>query len=170
MQITSKITKLQLRNPFKISRRETDPFPETIYVEIDGSIDITGLKFVRENSSLPIIADESVKRASDIPRLSGVVDGINIKLVKCGGLLEALRMIHVARAHGLLVIVGCMIESSLGITAAAHLSPLVDYADLDGNLLIENDPFPGVTLKNGKLMLADRPGIGVVKTKSNTVE
>ncbi len=126
--------------------------------------DIAGLKFVRENSSLPIIADESVKRASDIPRLSGVVDGINIKLVKCGGLLEALQMIHVARAHGLLVMIGCMIESSLGITAAAHLSPLVDYADLDGNLLIENDPFSGVTLKNGKLMLPDRPGIGVVKT------
>ncbi len=127
--------------------------------------DIAGLKFVRENSALPIIADESVKRASDIPRLSGAVDGINIKLVKCGGLLEAMRMIHVARAHGLHVMIGCMIESSLGITAAAHLSPLVDYADLDGNLLIKNDPFSGVTLNNGKLMLSDRPGIGVVKTQ-----
>ncbi|MYI93645.1 dipeptide epimerase, partial [Candidatus Poribacteria bacterium] len=126
--------------------------------------DIAGLKFVRENSALPIIADESVKRASDIPRLSGAVDGINIKLVKCGGLLEAVRMIHVARAHGLRVMIGCMIESSLGITAAAHLSPLVDYADLDGNLLIKNDPFSGVTLNNGKLILPERPGIGVVKT------
>lgn len=127
-------------------------------------VDIAGLKFVRENSALPIIADESVKRASDIPRLSGAVDGINIKLVKCGGLLEAIRMIHVARAHGLRVMIGCMIESSLGITAAAHLSPLVDYADLDGNLLIKNDPFSGVTLNSGKLMLPDKPGIGVVKT------
>ena len=126
--------------------------------------DIAGLKFVRENSALPIIADESVKRASDIPRLSGAVDGINIKLVKCGGLLEAMRMIHVARAHGLRVMIGCMIESSLGITSAAHLSPLVDYADLDGNLLIKNDPFSGVTLDNGRLILPDRPGIGVVET------
>ena len=126
--------------------------------------DIAGLKFVRENSTLPIIADESVKRATDIPKLSGAVDGINIKLVKCGGLLEALRMIHLARANGLLVMIGCMIESSLGITAAAHLSPLVDYADLDGNLLIKNDPFLGVTLDNGRLILPDKPGIGVVKT------
>ena len=123
--------------------------------------DIVGLRFVRENSKLPIIADESVKRASDIPKLLGAVDGINIKLVKCGGLLEALRMIHVARAHGLLVMLGCMIESSIGITAAAHLSPLVDYADLDGNLLIDNDPYNGVTLDQGKLILPDFPGIGI---------
>ncbi len=126
--------------------------------------DIAGLKYVREHSELPIIADESVKRASDIPGLAEAVDGINIKLVKCGGLLEALRMIHVARAHGLLVMLGCMIESSLGITAAAHLTPLVDYADLDGNLLISNDPYTGVTLDNGKLILPDRPGIGVLTT------
>ena len=124
--------------------------------------DLAGLKFVRENSDLPIIADESVKRASDIPALVGCVDGINIKLVKCGGLLEARRMIHVARAHGLLVMIGCMIESSLGITAAAHLTPLVDYADLDGNLLITNDPYTGVTLDNGKLILPKHPGIGVM--------
>jgi len=124
--------------------------------------DISGLKFVHEHSELPIIADESVKRASDIPALAGSVDGINIKLVKCGGLLEALRMIHVARAHGLLVMLGCMIESSLGITAAAHLTPLVDYADLDGNLLISNDPYTGVTLDNGKLLLSELPGIGVL--------
>ena len=123
--------------------------------------DLEGLRFVRENSALPIIADESVKRATDIPALVGCVDGINIKLVKCGGLLEARRMIHVARAHGLSVMIGCMIESSLGITAAAHLTPLVDYADLDGNLLITNDPYKGVTLDNGKLVLPERPGIGV---------
>ena len=123
--------------------------------------DLAGLKFVRENSELPVIADESVKRTSDIPALVGCFDGINIKLVKCGGLLEAHRMIHVARAHGLLVMIGCMIESSLGITAAAHLTPLVDYADLDGNLLITNDPYTGVTLNNGKLILPKLPGIGV---------
>lgn len=123
--------------------------------------DIVGLRFIRENSKLPIIADESVKRASDIPKLLGAVDGINIKIVKCGGLLEALRMINVARAHGLLVMLGCMIESSISITAAAHLSPLVDYADLDGNLLIDNDPYSGVTLDQGKLILPDFPGIGI---------
>lgn len=126
--------------------------------------DIAGLKYVREYSELPIIADESAKRASDIPALAEAVDGINIKLVKCGGILEALRMIHVARAHGLLVMLGCMIESSLGITAASHLTPLVDYADLDGNLLILNDPYIGVTLDKGKLILPDRPGIGVLTT------
>ena len=124
--------------------------------------DLAGLKFVREHSALPIIADESVKRASDIPTLAECVDGINIKLVKCGGLLEAYRMINVARAHGLQVMIGCMIESSLGITAAAHLTPLVDYADLDGNLLIANDPYTGVTLDEGKLILPNRPGIGVI--------
>ena len=123
--------------------------------------DLGGLKFVREHTELPIIADESIKRAADIPALAECVDGINIKLVKCGGLLEARRMIHVARAHGLLVMLGCMIESSLGITAAAHLTPLVDYADLDGNLLIANDPYTGVTLDKGKLILPKRPGIGV---------
>ena len=125
--------------------------------------DLAGLKFVREHSELPIIADESVKRASDIPMLAECVDGINIKLVKCGGLLEAHRMIHVARTHGLRVMIGCMIESSLGITAAAHLTPLVDYADLDGNLLIVNDPYTGVTLDKGKLILPERPGIGVTE-------
>ena len=125
--------------------------------------DLAGLKFVRDHSELPIIADESVKRASDIPMLAECVDGINIKLVKCGGLLEAHRMIHVARTHGLRVMIGCMIESSLGITAAAHLTPLVDYADLDGNLLIVNDPYIGVTLDKGKLILPEHPGIGVTE-------
>ena len=124
--------------------------------------DLVGLKFVREHSELPIIADESVKRASDIPALAECVDGINIKLVKCGGLLEAYRMISVARAHGLSVMLGCMIESSLGITAAAHLTPLVDYADLDGHLLIANDPYTGVSLDKGKLILPNRPGIGSI--------
>ena len=128
--------------------------------------DLAGLKFVREHSELPIIADESVKRASDIPALAECVDGINIKLVKCGGLLEARRMINVARAHGLSIMLGCMIESSLSITAAAHLTPLVDYADLDGNLLIANDPYTGVTLDEGKLILPKHPGIGVTQDHS----
>jgi L-Ala-D/L-Glu epimerase / N-acetyl-D-glutamate racemase len=116
---------------------------------------------LRRRSPLPFYADESVHRARDIPRLAGAFDGINIKLMKCGGLAEALRMIAVARALDMKVMLGCMIESSLGITAAAHLSPLADTADLDGNLLIENDPFVGATVKEGRLVLPDGPGLGV---------
>ena len=83
--------------------------------------------------------------------------------MKCGGLRHALKMIHVARAHNLSIMLGCMIESSLAITAAAHLTPLVDYADLDGNLLIENDPYEGVRVEQGKLVLPDEAGLGVRK-------
>jgi L-alanine-DL-glutamate epimerase-like enolase superfamily enzyme len=117
---------------------------------------------LRRRSPIPFYADESVHRAADIPRLAGAFDGINIKLMKCGGLAEALRMIAVARAHGMKIMLGCMIESSLAITAAAHISPLVDTADLDGNLLVANDPFEGATVKHGRLALPDRPGLGVV--------
>jgi L-alanine-DL-glutamate epimerase-like enolase superfamily enzyme len=116
---------------------------------------------LRRRSPLPFYADESVHRASDIPRLAGAFDGINIKLMKCGGLAEALRMIAVARALGMKVMLGCMIESSLAITAAAHISPLVDTADLDGNLLIDNDPFVGATVEAGRIVLPDSPGLGV---------
>ncbi|MGH2493307.1 MAG: dipeptide epimerase [Ktedonobacteraceae bacterium] len=123
--------------------------------------DLEGLRLVRENVPLPIIADESCVTVDDIPRVASCVDGINIKLMKCGGLRHALKMIHVARAHHLRIMIGCMIESSLAITAAAHLTPLVDYADLDGHLLIDNDPYEGVTAVNGKLVLPDRPGLGV---------
>ena len=142
--------------------RELAPYGVELIEQPTQPDDLEGLKFVREHSELPIFADESVKRAADIPSLVGCVDGVNIKLVKCGGLLEALRIIHIARAHGLQVMIGCMIESSLGITAAAHLTPLVDYADLDGHLLVANDPYRGVTLEKGKLILPDLPGIGVV--------
>lgn len=123
--------------------------------------DLAGLKLVRENVPLPIIADESCVTVEDIPRVAECVDGINIKLMKCGGLRHALKMIHVARAHNLRVMIGCMIESSLAITAAAHLTPLVDYADLDGHLLIDNDPYMGVDVLNGKLLLPEGPGLGV---------
>jgi L-alanine-DL-glutamate epimerase-like enolase superfamily enzyme len=123
--------------------------------------DIEGLRFVREHVSLPVIADESCVTVDDIPGLVGVVDGINIKLMKCGGIHHALKMIHAARAHHLKVMLGCMIESSLAITAAAHLSPLVDYADLDGHLLVSDDAFEGVKVEHGKLILPDRAGLGV---------
>jgi L-alanine-DL-glutamate epimerase-like enolase superfamily enzyme len=125
--------------------------------------DLDGLRFIRERSSLPIIADESCLVASDIPRLAGVVDGINIKLAKCGGLREALRMVAVARAHDMLVMAGCMIESSLGITAAAHFAPLLDCADYDGHALISNDPYVGATIDGGVIRLPDRPGLGVLE-------
>lgn len=123
--------------------------------------DLEGLRYIRDRVKVPIIVDESVRRAEDIPRLVGYVDGINIKLMKSGGLREALRMIHVARAHGLRVMLGSMIESSLANTAAAHLAALVDYVDLDGHLLIENDPFRGLRVDRGRLVLPDRPGLGV---------
>jgi len=116
---------------------------------------------LRRRSPLPFFADESVHTAADIPRLAGAFDGINVKLMKCGGLQEALRMIAVARAHGMQVMLGCMIESSVAITAAAHLSPLVDHADLDGALLLAEDPFQGAEMERGRLLPPDAPGLGV---------
>ena len=123
--------------------------------------DIDGLGLIRRQASLPIIADESCLVAADIPRLVGNVDGINIKLAKCGSLREALRMIHVARANNMMVMVGCMIESSLAITAAAHVTPLVDIVDLDGAALLANDPFVGATITGGQVTLPEGPGLGV---------
>jgi L-alanine-DL-glutamate epimerase-like enolase superfamily enzyme len=119
------------------------------------------MRELKKISPLPLFADESVGRAEDIPKLAEGFDGINIKLMKCGGLGEALRMIHVARAHGMKVMLGCMVESSLAITAAAHIAPLVDHADLDGNLLITNDPWIGAELHDGRLVLPSEPGLGV---------
>lgn len=118
--------------------------------------------WLRERSPLPLVADESVQRLADVPKAHGVFDGINIKLMKCTGLREAHRMITLARALGLKVMLGCMTETSCAISAAAQLSPLVDWADLDGALLIRNDPFDGATIVDGKVTLPDRPGIGVV--------
>jgi L-alanine-DL-glutamate epimerase-like enolase superfamily enzyme len=123
--------------------------------------DHESLRRVTEAGPLPILADESCQTLSDIPRLAGVVSGINIKLCKCGGIREALRMIHAARACGLKTMLGCMIESTLGIAAAAQLAPLVDYADLDGHLLITDDPYEGLDVVDGQLILADAPGLGV---------
>ncbi len=118
-------------------------------------------RWVRSRVHIPIIADEACLHPADIPRLADAYDGVNIKLMKCGGILEAFRMIQIARSLGLKTMLGCMIESSIGVTAAAHLSPLVDYADLDGNLLIANDPYSGVLVREGKLILPDRSGLGL---------
>ncbi len=117
--------------------------------------------WLRERSPLPIIADEAFQRLPDIVRFKGVYDGINIKLMKSTGLHEAYKMITVARALDMKVMIGCMTETSCAVTAAANLSPLVDFADLDGNLLIANDRFKGMTVENGKITLHDIPGIGV---------
>ena len=119
------------------------------------------LREVRESVDIPVIADESSVVPADVPKLFGCVDGINIKLSKCGGIRRALKMIHTAKSAGLKVMLGCMIESSVSISAAAQLSPLVDFADLDGNLLIANDVAAGVRVEKGKLRLPDAPGLGV---------
>jgi L-Ala-D/L-Glu epimerase len=123
--------------------------------------DLEGLAFVRDQSPLPIVADESCVVAADVARLAGMVDGINIKLSKCGGMREALRMIATARAHGMLVMAGCMIETSLAITAAAHFAPLLDYADFDGAALLSDDPHIGATIDGGRISIPDEPGLGV---------
>ncbi len=118
--------------------------------------------WLTEHSPLPVFADESVQRLADVPALKGVYSGINIKLMKCTGMREGWRMAQLARALGMQVMVGCMTETSCGVSAAAQFSPYVDFADLDGNLLIANDRFDGVKVVDGRLSLPDRPGIGVV--------
>lgn len=123
------------------------------------------LRTLKRLSPLPVILDESVIEPKDVERCQDQGHGINIKLMKCGGITPALDMIEEARRLGLRVMLGCMLETSLGITAAAHLSPLVDYADLDGNLLIANDPFAGVVVQNSKLVLPDKPGLGVTRRR-----
>ncbi len=122
--------------------------------------DIEGLRFVRNRSRLPVFADESCLVASDVAKLAGAVDGINIKLAKCGSLREALRMVHTARALDMQVMAGCMIESSLGISAIAQVAPLLDSADFDGAALLSSDPFRGVTIAGGTIRLTDAPGLG----------
>jgi L-alanine-DL-glutamate epimerase-like enolase superfamily enzyme len=121
------------------------------------------LRTLKRLSPIPVILDESIVNPEDVVARRDQGHGINIKLMKCGGLTPALAMIEEARRADLKVMLGCMLESSLGITAAAHISPLVDYADLDGNLLVENDPFLGVTVHNSKLVLPDGPGLGVTR-------
>ncbi|MDZ7263945.1 MAG: dipeptide epimerase [candidate division KSB1 bacterium] len=123
--------------------------------------DLDGLKYVRERVSLPVFADESLRTSADLERLAGTVDGVNIKLMKCGGLSEALRMVHRAKALELQTMIGCFIESSVAITAAAHIAALFDYIDLDGSLLLKADPFRGVKIMEGKLVLPEAAGLGV---------
>ena len=122
------------------------------------------VRWVRKHVHLPLIADEAAVSARAIPGLVHAYDGVNVKLDKCGGIQQALRMIYVAKSLGMKTMLGCMVSSSVSVTAAAHLSPLVDYADLDGNLLIANDPYSGVKVEKGKLILPDGHGLGVKAT------
>lgn len=124
---------------------------------------VDDLAWLTERSPLPIIGDEGVQRLTDIKRAVGVYHGINIKLMKCTGMREAHKMLTLARALGMKVMIGCMTETSCAISAASHLSPMADWADLDGALLIKNDVFDGTKIIDGKVTLMDRPGIGVKK-------
>lgn len=124
--------------------------------------DLDTMAWLTQHSPLPTIADEGVQRLVDVPKLKGAYSGINIKLMKCTGLREAHKMLNVARALDMKVMIGCMTETSCGVSAAAQLSPMVDWADLDGNLLISNDPYKGVTVQNGKVILPNRSGIGII--------
>lgn len=128
--------------------------------------DIEGLKWLRQQlrnqgAYPPIFADENVKSARDVAAHHGAVDGVVIKLAKTGGIREALRAIHTARSLDMQVMIGCMVESSLGVTAAAHLAPLCDMVDLDGPLLIRDDPYKGLTYEGARIILPDEPGLGV---------
>ena len=123
---------------------------------------IDDIAWLTENSPLPLIADEALQTVSDLLPMKGVYSGINVKLMKCGGMSAAYKMITMARQMGMKVLIGCMTETSCAVSAAAQLSPLVDWAALDGNLLISNDVFEGVTVVDGKITLPDRPGVGII--------
>jgi L-Ala-D/L-Glu epimerase len=119
------------------------------------------LRYIKEHTRIPIVTDEDSLTAADLPALYGCVDGVNVKLVKTGGIRGALKMIHTARALGMKVMLGCMVESQISATAAAHISPLVDWADLDGPFLTMDDPFTGISYDHGRIVLPDGAGLGV---------
>ncbi|ADO68500.1 dipeptide epimerase [Stigmatella aurantiaca] len=123
--------------------------------------DVEGARWLKARSPLPLVADEALVHASDVPRLAEGYHGINIKLQKAGGIREAMRTLDVARACGLKVMIGCMVETAVGIAAAAHLGPLADWLDLDGNLLLAEDPFQGHPVEQGRIRLLEGPGLGV---------
>jgi L-Ala-D/L-Glu epimerase len=124
---------------------------------------VDDIAWLTQQSPLPVIADEALQTISDFKNIQGAYSGINVKLMKCGGLRAAFILMKMAKSSGMKVMIGCMTETSCAVTAAAQLSPLADWADLDGNLLISNDLFEGITIKNGKIILPDTPGIGVNK-------
>lgn len=138
-----------------------EEFGVTVLEQPVARADLDGFAQIRRHARIPLIADESCHVATDIPHLAGRVDGINIKLAKTGSLREAIKMVSVARAHHMMVMLGCMVESSIAITAAAHLAPLMDLIDLDGAALLAEDPYVGATIDGGQLRLPDAPGLGV---------
>jgi L-alanine-DL-glutamate epimerase-like enolase superfamily enzyme len=126
--------------------------------------DIEGLRWLRSQKlGVPIFADENIRTARDVALHAASVDGVVVKLMKSAGIHQALRSIHTAHALDMQVMIGCMVESSLGVTAAAQLSPLCEYADLDGPLLIRNDPYQGLVYEGARMILPDRPGLGVIR-------
>jgi L-alanine-DL-glutamate epimerase-like enolase superfamily enzyme len=127
---------------------------------------IDDIAWLTERSPLPVLADEALQTVADLLPMKGVYSGINVKLMKCGGMNAAYKMITMARAMGMKILIGCMTETSCAVTAAAQLSPLVDWADLDGNLLISNDIFEGLTIVNGKVTLPGGPGLGIIPIKN----
>jgi len=127
---------------------------------------IDDIAWLTERSPLPILADEALQTVDQLLGMKGIYSGINIKLMKCGGMHAAYKMITMARQMGMKILIGCMTETSCAVSAAAQLSPLVDWADLDGNLLISNDVYEGMTVVDGKIVLPDRPGIGIIEKKS----
>ena len=180
---TLKAIRAVTRKPLRIDANEGWRTKEEALAKIEWLEEDGGVEFVeqpmagdrtadhawlRERVKMPIIADEACLRPSDIPKLADAYDGVNIKIDKAGGILQAYRMIQIAKALGLKTMLGCMISSSVSVTAAAQLSPLVDYADLDCNLLVANDPYEGVLVKKGKLVLPDRPGLGVRPAEKGT--
>lgn len=145
--------------------REIEPLGIELVEQPVPREDLAGLRWVRERSGIPVFADESAHQLRDLAALAGCVDGVNLKLMKTGGLREMLRMIHAARALGLKVMLGSMVESSLALSAAAQLAPLADYLDLDGHWLLADDPFAGAPLERGVIALSERPGLGVVPAR-----
>lgn len=130
---------------------------------------VDDIAWLTERSPLPILADEALQTVEDLLPMKGVYSGINIKLMKCGGMHAAYKMITMARQMGMKILIGCMTETSCAVSAAAQLSPLVDWADLDGNLLISNDVYDGMTVVDGKITLPDRPGIGITEKKGENL-
>jgi L-alanine-DL-glutamate epimerase-like enolase superfamily enzyme len=142
--------------------RQIEPLDIELVEQPVARADLDGLRWVRERSGIPVYADESVHRLEDLGNLVGRVDGVNLKLMKSGGLREMLRTIHAARALGLQVMLGSMVESSLALSAAAQLAPLADHLDLDGHWLLARDPYDGAPRERGRIVLDQRPGLGVV--------
>src|SRR5262245_7192627 len=145
--------------------RQIEPLQIELVEQPVGRGDLDGLRWVRERSPIPVFADESAHTLADIGLLAGRVDGVNLKIMKTGGIREMQRMIHAARAHGMKVMLGSMVESSLALSAAAQLAPLVDYLDLDGHWLVKDDPFDGAPRERGEIRLNERAGLGVQPAK-----